>query len=57
MEVINMKWRVVYTKTIVDEEWIEAATEDEARAKWEKEAGDEELFFIEDENGNQTIYN
>ena len=52
-----MKWRVVYTKTIVDEEWIEAATEDEARAKWEKEAGDEELFFIEDENGNQTIYN
>ena len=54
---LHKQFRVVYTKTVVDEEWIEAATEDEAKAKWESEAGDEELFFIEDENGNQTVYN
>lgn len=56
-----MKYRVVWTITDVREEIIEADSEDEAREEWESEVHsydcDRELFFIEDENGNQTIYN
>ena len=56
-----MKYRVVWTITDVREEIIEANSEDEAREEWESECGswdcDRELFFIEDEDGNQTIYN
>lgn len=50
------KFRVAYTKTIVVEECIDAETFDEAQAKWEDEGLDAELFFIEDENGQQIIY-
>ena len=52
-----MKYRVVWTVTEVREEFIEASSEDEARSRWENEPNDGgELFFIEDEEGNQTIY-
>lgn len=56
-----MTFRVVWTVTDVKEEWIEAESEDDAREEWESECGswdsDRSLFFIEDEDGNQTIYN
>lgn len=59
-----MKYRVAWTVTEVREEIIEANSEDEAREEWESrmesvESIDAcpELFFIEDEDGNQTIYN
>lgn len=56
-----MQYRVVWTITDVREEIIEADSEDAAREEWESEVGswdcDRELFFIEDEDGNQTIYN
>ena len=49
-------YRVVYIRTVVEEEWIDAASVDEAQKKWEAEGHDAELFFIEDEDGNQIIY-
>ena len=57
-----MKYRVVWTITDVRETVIEAGSEDDAREEWESraEAYEEyngELFFIEDEDGKQTIYN
>ena len=54
-----MQYRVVWTITDVREEIIEADSEDEAREQWMTECwhDDDELFFIEDEQGNQTIYN
>ena len=52
-----MKYRVVWTVAEVREEFIEASSEDEARSRWENEPNDDgELFFIEDEEGKQTIY-
>jgi len=51
-----MKYRVVYTITTVKEIDVDAASVDEAQAMWEDEGYDGELFFIEDENGNQVIY-
>lgn len=50
------KYRVVYLVTECKEEMIEANNPDEAKEIWENEIGDEELFFIEDENGNQIFY-
>lgn len=50
------KFRVAYTVTKVEEEEIEAKDFDEAQAKWEAEGRDAELFFIEDENGEQIIF-
>ena len=50
------KFRVAYTVTKVEEEMIEAKDFDEAQAKWEKEGCDAELFFIEDEAGNQIVF-
>lgn len=50
------KYRVVYLVTEVKEEVIDVNDFDEAKSKWEKGIGDEELFFIEDEEGNQIIY-
>jgi len=52
-----MRYRVVWTVTEVEEDWIDAASEDEARMAWLNGGTDGELFFIEDEQGNQTIYN
>ena len=54
-----MKYRMVWIVQEVREETIEANSEDEAREQWMNEFGrdDDELFFIEDEDGNQTIYN
>jgi len=51
-----MKYRVVYTRTIVKEIEVDAASVDEAEELWENRGYDGELFFIEDENGNQVIY-
>ena len=54
-----MKYKVVWIIHDVREETIEANSEDEAMEQWRSEAwhDDDDLFFIEDENGNQTIYN
>lgn len=51
-----MKYRVAYTYNKYGEDEIEANSIDEAKAKWEDIGYDAELFFIEDEEGNQVIY-
>lgn len=51
------KYRVVYTVTKIKEEIVNARDIDEAQAKWENEGLDAELFFIEDEYGNQIVFN
>lgn len=51
-----MKYRVVYTVTAVKEIEVDADSVDEAQALWENDGYDGELFFIEDEEGNQVIY-
>ena len=51
-----MKYRVTFIRSIVDEEIIDAKSVDEAQKKWEDEGIDAELFFIEDEDGNQVIF-
>ena len=51
-----MNYRVVWTETVVSEEFIDANSVDEAKEKWEREGYDGELFFIEDEEGDQIIY-
>ena len=51
------KYRVVYTYSKCEEDWIDANSFEEAKEKWENEGYDAELFFIEDEEGNQIIYN
>lgn len=51
-----MVFRVVYTKTVVKEELIDASSIDEAREKWEQFGCDAELFYIEGENGELVIY-
>ena len=50
------KYRVAYTFVKVEEEFIDAESFDDARNKWEEEGLDAELFFIEDENGEQIIF-
>ncbi len=50
------KFRVVYTVTKVEEKEIEAKDFDEAQKKWEAEGMDADLFFIEDENGQQIVF-
>lgn len=50
------EFRVVWTETKVREETIIADTLDDAREKWEEWGLDAELFFIEDEEGNQVIF-
>ena len=50
------KYRVAYTYTNYDEDYIDADSFEEAKEKWEDEGYDAELFFIEDENGDQVIY-
>ena len=52
-------YRVAWIVQEVKEEWIEAESIDDAKAKWEDEpdySDNRKLFFIEDEDGNQTIY-
>lgn len=51
-----MKYRVVYTITTVKEIEVDADSVDEAQALWENDGYDGDLFFIEDESGNQVIY-
>ena len=51
-----MNYRVVWMKTTVSEEQIEANSIDEAKEKWERLGCDGELFFIEDEEGDQVVY-
>ena len=50
------KYRVAWTVTKVEEDNIEAESIDDARQKWEAMGLDAELFFIEDEEGNQVIF-
>ncbi len=53
-----MKYRVVWIKSICEEEVIDADSVDEAKSKWENNYYDDgaELFLIEDENGHTTEY-
>ena len=48
-------WKIVYTKMVVDEEWIEADSYEEALDNFDsapyREDGDA-VFFVEDEDGN-----
>ena len=50
------EYRVVYTHTVCGEERLYAESFDDAKKKWEDEGIDAELFFIEDENGNQVVF-
>ena len=50
------KFRVAYTITKVEEEFIEAKDFDDAQRKWEDEGIDAELFFIENEKGEQIVF-
>lgn len=50
-------YRVVYIKSVIAEEWIEAESVDEARDIWEAGGVDGDLFFVEDENGDQVFFN
>lgn len=51
-----MRYRVCYIRSVVNEEYIEASSVDEAKKNWEEEGLDADLFFIEDENGHQVIF-
>lgn len=51
------KFTVLYTKTIIEEQEIEASTFDEAQAKWEEKGLDAELYSIADEHGMTLFYN
>lgn len=50
------KYRVVWTVTKCEEDSLDAESFDEAREKWEARGLDAELFFIEDEEGNQVVF-
>ena len=50
------KYRVVFIKSIAEEEIIEASDFDEARVKWEEMGIDGDLYFIEDEHGMTAYY-
>ena len=50
------KYKVAYTVTKVETEEIEAKNFEDAKDKWESEGMDAELFYIEDENGKQVVY-
>ena len=51
-----MKYRVTYTQTSFHEEWVDANSFDEAQDQWEKQGLDADLFFIEDESGQQVFF-
>ena len=51
-----MKYRVAYTKTVVDEEFVDAESFEDAQKWFDDQGMDAELFFIEDENGEQVIF-
>ena len=51
-----MIYRVVYTQTAFNEIAIDAASFDDAQKKYEELGMDADLFFIEDENGEQIIF-
>ncbi len=50
------EFRVVYTRTVVNELFYEAESIEDARSQWEADGYDGELFFIENEAGEQVIY-
>ncbi len=53
-----MKYTVAYTVLKVNEDIIEAESEDEAVAKWEAMGYDAELFFVRNmETGHETVFN
>ena len=51
-----MIYRVAFIRSVVDEEFIEARSVDDAQKQWEDKGYDADLFFIEDESGNQVIF-
>lgn len=51
-----MKYKVIWLITTAEEECIEADSEDEAIRKWEDLGTGGDLFIVEDERGNQTIF-
>ncbi len=51
-----MKYRVAWTVHKYEEIEIEADSPKEAKDKWDDMNIDGDLFFIEDENGKQIIY-
>ena len=51
------KFRVAWIVSEVKEEVVEAESVEDAQRWWENEPNDGgELFFIEDEQGNQVIF-
>lgn len=51
-----MKYMVTWFEYKCYSDFIEAESVDEAKTKWEDFGIDGDLFLIEDEEGNQTIY-
>lgn len=51
-----MKYTVYSIRSEVFSNEIDAKSEEDARDIWELDSGNEELFFIEDEEGNRTFY-
>ena len=51
-----MKFRVVYTITKVEEVQVTAESFDDAKSQFEDIGVDGELFFIENEDGEQIVY-
>ena len=49
-------YKVAYIIQKYEETTITAENVDEAKAKWEEEGIDADLFFIEDKAGNQTFF-
>ena len=51
-----MKYKIIWLVTTAEEECIEADSEEEAIKKWENLGRDGDLFIVEDEGGNQTVF-
>ena len=52
----NLKFKVVYDVTKIEEEIIDAASFDEAESIWLNKGMDARLYCIKDENGKEVIY-
>lgn len=50
------QFKVLYTVTKVEGEFIEAKDFDEAQKIWEDKGYDAELFLIQDEEGNEIVF-
>ena len=50
------RYRIAYTVTKVEYDFVEAQSLDDARELWEAKGLDADLFYIEDEDGHQVVY-